>query len=88
MSEGIKHKISKIVVNNAENDLTTYIQYMEYVVQFIYFHWKIESAPTEGLNIKYVLEYTDGYSYEGVATVQLYDCEDNKLLGKASVRVE
>lgn len=24
----------------------------------------------------------------GVATVQLYDCEDNKLLGEASVRVE
>ena len=67
MSESIKHKISKIVVNNAENDLTTDIQHMEYGVKFIYFHWKIESAPTEGLNIKYVLEYTDGYSYEGVA---------------------
>lgn len=85
MSEGIKHKISKIVVNNAENDLTTDIQYMEYGVQFIYFHWKIESAPPEGLNIKYGLDYP---LPRGVATVQLYDCEDNKFLGKASVRVE
>lgn len=85
MSEGIKHKISKIVVNNAENDLTTDIQYMEYGVQFIYFHWKIESAPPEGLNIKYILDYP---LPRGVATVQLYDCEDNKFLGKASVRVE